>query len=123
MSPRNQMHLKILTPDGIILEKKSLIAINVPLADGRPIGILPGHAPLIAETVQGSVGYRTSTSKGDIEVHAGVLQIRNNKVTILTAGKVSETLSEFSEQPEKAYDRLMQTLMDKLVPEQKEKVS
>lgn len=122
MSPRERLHLKILTPDGIILEKDSLTAVNVSLADGLPIGIRPGHAPLIAETVQGSVNYRTSTSEEDVELLAGVLEIRNNNITILTAGKVSETPPEISTLPEKAYNRLMQTLIDKLEPEQEEKV-
>ena len=123
MSPRERLHLKILTPDGIILERKFLAAVNVPLVDGLPIGIRPGHAPLIAETVQGSVKYRTSTDEAEVELHAGVLEIRENVIMILTAGKVSTTPPEISTQPEKEFDRLMQTLIDKLVPEQEEKVS
>lgn len=123
MSPKQRLHLKILTPDGIILERSSLRAINVPLANGLPLGIRPGHAPLIAETLRGSVKYRTSTSEIAVELHAGVLEIRENVVMILTAGEVSETPPEISTQPEKAYDRLMQTLIDKLVPEQEKKVS
>jgi len=123
MSPREQLHLKILTPDGIILERNALTAVNVPLADGLPIGIRPGHAPLIAETVEGSVKYRTSTSEAEVELHAGVLEVRKNVIMILTAGKVSTTPPEISTQPEKEFDRLMQTLIDKLVPEREEKVS
>jgi len=123
MSPRDRLHLKILTPEGIILETDALTGVNVPLADGLPIGIRPGHAPLIAETVEGSVRYRTPNSEAAIELHAGVLEIRENDIIILTAGKVSTTPPEVSKQPEKAYDRLMQTLIDKLLPEQEEKVS
>ena len=123
MSPRERLHLKILTPDGIILERNSLTAVNVPLADGLPIGIRPGHAPLIAETVKGSVKYRSLSSEEEVELHAGVLEIRENVIMILTAGKVSTTPPEISTQPEKQFDRLMQTLIDKLVPEQEEKVS
>lgn len=123
MSPKERLHLKILTPDGIILERSSLTAVNVPLADGLPLGIRPGHAPLIAETVRGSIKYRTSTSEKGVVLHAGVLEIRKNVVMILTAGEVSETPSEISTQPEKAYDRLMQNLIDKLVPEQEKKAS
>lgn len=123
MSPRERLHLKILTPQGIILERDALTGVNVPLADGLPIGIRPGHAPLIAETAQGRIRYRTTTSEADIELHAGVLEVRQNDIMILTAGKVSETPPEISTQPEKAFDRLMQTLIDKLVPEQEEKVS
>lgn len=122
MSTRDYLQLVILSPEGIIFEKDGLTAVNVPLADGLPIGIRPGHAPLIAETVQGSVRYRTTESEADIKIHAGVLEIRENDVRILTAGKISETPPEISDQPEKAYDRLMQSLIEKLVPEQEEKV-
>ena len=51
----NELTLKILTPDGQVLEADHLIEVVVPLADGGTIGIRPQHAPLIAETVTGTV--------------------------------------------------------------------
>ncbi len=106
--------LKVLSPEGIIFEEKDLHAVNVPLADGCPIGIRPGHAPLIAETEQGTIRYRSADSKEEILLHAGILDIRDNIVTLLTVGKVEETPNSNSEPTTTEYDRLMQTLIEQI---------
>lgn len=118
MNPNSLLALKVITPEGIIFEIENLTSINVPLADGSPIGIRPGHTPLIAETVQGMLVFRSGQNKESIHLHAGVLDIRNDNVTILTAGKVEENLAEVAEPLETEYDRLMQTLVKKLSPDQ-----
>jgi F0F1-type ATP synthase epsilon subunit len=114
MSKETLLSLEILTPEGTILKADSLFSINVPLADGSPIGIRPGHAPLIAETLQGSVRFRTAESESQIELHAGVLDIRDNRVIILTPGKVSGTPREIADGSETEYDRLMGSLIEKI---------
>ncbi len=111
--------LRVLTPEGIILEADQLSAVNVPLVDGGMIGIRPLHAPLIAETDQGEVIYRNQGEPKAIELHAGVLDIHQNVITILTAGEVTETPPEVAQAPETEYDRLMQTLIEHLYPEEK----
>jgi len=105
--------LKILSPDGIILTEESLYAVNAPLADGFPIGIRPGHAPLIAETEQGIVHYRNNKGKRGKNLHAGVLEIRDNQIIILTTGEVSKISPEITQRKESEYDRLMNTLIEK----------
>ncbi|MDY6867477.1 MAG: hypothetical protein SVT56_06170 [Chloroflexota bacterium] len=92
--------------------------MNVPLVDGGMIGIRPLHAPLIAETVQGEVAYRSQGERKAIELQAGVLDIYQDVITILTAGEIAETPPEVAEKPETEYDRLMQTLIDHLIPEE-----
>ncbi len=103
--------LKVITPDGLVLQKTHLNAINIPLAEVSSIGVRPGHAPLIAETARGTVHYRDEASEDKITLHSGVLEIRNNIVTILTAGEVEKTSSEELESAEHKYERLMQTLV------------
>lgn len=118
MNPEPILQLRVVTPEGIILNAEGLTAVNVPLVDGGAIGIRPGHAPLIAETVKGVVRYRKINSEEEINLHSGVLDINNNVVTILTAGEVAEISSEFAKPGDNEYDRLMQTLINTLHPDQ-----
>ena len=111
---RGSLELKILTPEGSLIEADSLESINVPLADDFPIGIRTGHAPLIAETIKGKVIYRGSSQENQIELHAGVLEIRENMVVILTPGKVSSMPREINQPSVTEYERLMNTLAEKL---------
>lgn len=123
MTKKPSLELQVLTPEGIILKADQLSAVDVPLVDGGMIGIRPLHAPLIAETVQGEVIYQSHGERKSIELHAGVLDIQEDVITILTAGEVAETPQKVAEKPEKEYDRLMQTLIDHLYPEEEPDVS
>ncbi len=117
MSLGNELGLKVLSPEGIILEAHNLDAVNVPLVDGGTIGIRRGHAPLIAETIQGPVVYKQGADLNSINLHAGVLDIRNNLVTILTAGEVEQTSSDITQPAETEFDRLIQTLINHTEPD------
>jgi len=121
MHSDNLLVLKVITPEGIILQKAHLNAINIPLAGVSSIGVRPGHAPLIAETARGTVRYRDAESKETINLHSGVLEIKNNLVTILTTGEIEKTSLEASESTENKYDRLMQTLVKQIDPEAEKK--
>lgn len=114
MNASEKLSLKVLTPEGLIFEEEDLSAINVPLADGCPIGIRPGHAPLIAETVKGSIRIRSAKKEDKIHLHAGVLDIRDNKVILLTTGEVEKTPDSIAEPVPTEYDRLMQTLIHQI---------
>lgn len=106
------LKLRILTPEGVILDEDTLTSINIPLADDCPIGIRPGHAPLIAETKKGVVRYWGSEKVGDITLHAGILEIRDNEITILSPGEVSTISPEITHPSATDYDRLMDTLVE-----------
>ena len=106
--------LRVFTPEGTILEADSLSSVNVPLADDCPIGIRPGHAPLIAETKKGIVHYRGQHQEEIIQLHAGILEIRDNEIIILTSGEVSTISPEITQPTELEYERLMKTLVEKL---------
>lgn len=114
MSP-DTLTLKIITAQGTILEKEGLSAVNLPLLDQLPIGIRTGHAPLIAETSKGKIKYRSPEEEGEINIHQGVLKVRNNLVTILTSGEVTEEVDDDCQFSNELlnYDRLMKTLVDK----------
>lgn len=116
MNKKSLLSLNILTAEGVILEKEDLEAVNVPLVDELPIGIRPGHAPLIAETKTGSIVYRTSKSEQQIEIHAGVLNIRDNVVTILTPGEVANFPPDSPGKLKTEYERLLRALLGSYHP-------
>ncbi len=87
--------------------------VVVPLADGGPIGIRPKHTPLIAETISGTIQYQTEEERFEVDLLAGILSIRDNVVTILSAGEsdVAEITIETSADP---FDRLAEVLQGEL---------
>ena len=121
MNPQPLLTLRILTPEQIVLDKNQVQAINIPMGDGGSIGIRPGHAPLIAETNQGVVKYRLENEEIQIALYAGVLDIRDNIVTILTAGEVDVNQQADFLVFDKKYERLLQTLIGQM--DQEEAVS
>lgn len=80
---KSLLSLQIITPEGIILKKEGLSAVNVLLETDYPIGIRPGHAPMLAAIKPGIVKYRSPDKMGQFKVNPGILRIRNNTITIL----------------------------------------
>lgn len=116
MSSSSLLTLRILAPEGAILEKKNLTAVNVPLVDGESIGIHPSHAPLIAETSKGVIQFRSDISQDRIELYPGVLNIKENLVVILTVGEISQKDNVILEPADTEFNRLIQTLTSDLDP-------
>jgi len=114
MTLEKSLTLKVFTPNGLIHELTELSTINVPLANGYPIGIFPGHAPLIAGTLQGSIRYQRTKQKGEFKLDAGILSIRDNVVVIFTVGELGESEKLQPSIEEIKYNRLMERLVNKL---------
>lgn len=112
------LRLRILTPESVVLDVGEIQAITIPTGEGGTIGIRPGHAPLIAETHRGVVKYRKENESDEIALFAGVLDIRNNVVTILTAGEDNRQQKGAFYETEKKYERLLQTLISQLTEEE-----
>jgi F-type H+-transporting ATPase subunit epsilon len=82
------LHVTIITPARAVFDAEAK-AVTVPAFDGE-LGVLPGHAPLLA--LMGTGELRVTTVAGAIEkiaVRGGFLQVANNKVTVLTPESVS----------------------------------
>lgn len=82
----NALTLVILTP-----ERKSsiegVLALTVQLVDGS-LGILPGHAPLLAETSAAPLLYRSiAGGEEQLSLGSGILWVDHDKVTIFIAGE------------------------------------
>jgi ATP synthase F1 epsilon subunit len=105
----DELTLRILSPDGQVLEASHLQEVIVSLADGGPIGIRPKHAPLIAETVAGNVTIVKPGEMVEVALFSGLLTVRDNIVTILTTGEVEEAEAQADAATE-AIDQLTEAL-------------
>jgi F0F1-type ATP synthase epsilon subunit len=80
--------LNILTPAGALVSGRSIGWLQARLADGGSIGIWPGHAALLAETVGGAVRFLDGSQQQSLDLQAGILHIDAGGATILTPGVV-----------------------------------
>ena len=75
--------LEIMTPDRVVLSEE-VTSIRIQLADGW-WGILPHHAPFIAELPVGLLIYRKNGERRYIVLAGGTVEVQREKVLILTA--------------------------------------
>jgi F0F1-type ATP synthase epsilon subunit len=85
------LRLEILTPEDTLVDCEEVAWVQARLADGATIGIWPRHAPLIAETVDGSVRYADAEGEHAIELRGGFLHVEGGGVTILAPGRADDT--------------------------------
>ncbi len=76
------MYLEIITPEKKVYAG-DVDAVKLPGADGS-FGILNNHAPIIATLKKGTVKVTDSTKKVEnFEINGGVVEVLNNKITVL----------------------------------------
>ncbi|HUA14404.1 MAG TPA: F0F1 ATP synthase subunit epsilon [Verrucomicrobiae bacterium] len=82
--------LEIVTPEKKVVETAAE-EVQIPGKNGY-LGILPGHAPLIAELAVGEITYRENSAEQRLAVAWGFAEVLPDKVTILaeTAEKPSD---------------------------------
>jgi F0F1-type ATP synthase epsilon subunit len=83
----SQLYLQVRTPAETLLQVEAARWVHVRLADGAGISIYPGHAPLLAETVRGSLHYNDASGEHEFHARAGILQIEDDRVTVFTSGE------------------------------------
>jgi len=76
--------LVVKLPAETALDVQGVVWVQVQLADGGPITILPGHAPLVAETVTAPLRYKDGSGAHSLVPEAGVLYVSRGEVAIYT---------------------------------------
>ena len=110
------LRLTVLSPVKTLLDVADVAWLQVRLADGAGLGIYPGHAPLIAETISAPLRYATAEGEQQLELAAGILHITLERVWLLTAGATAELAPSASEADSELarFDRLAGALLTTL---------
>jgi F0F1-type ATP synthase epsilon subunit len=74
--------LRVITPIETIVKAEDVAWVRVTLADEGGLGIYPGHAPLLAETLAGALRYADAAGEHVVELSAGILSIQKDVVTV-----------------------------------------
>jgi F-type H+-transporting ATPase subunit epsilon len=85
------LSLEVVTPERLLV-REEVTAVQAPAANGY-LGILPGHAPLLAELGAGFLNYEAGGKSWYLAVHCGYLEILDDKVRVLaTAAERAEDI-------------------------------
>jgi F-type H+-transporting ATPase subunit epsilon len=76
------LHCTVVTPERAVLDAAA-DAVVVPAHDGE-IGILPGHARLLAKVGVGVLRVTSAGSTREMFVEGGFVQVVSDRVTVLT---------------------------------------
>ncbi|MEQ1856842.1 MAG: F0F1 ATP synthase subunit epsilon [Longimicrobiales bacterium] len=82
------LKVRVVSPDKIVFEGEAS-AVVAPAWDGQ-VGVLPGHAPMLALLGAGELSIdRVGGGSDEFQVAGGVLKVERDQVTLLTeyAGK------------------------------------
>lgn len=75
------MFLEIITPDKTVYSGE-VTAVQFPGSEGS-FGILNNHSPLISTLKKGKIKVTTGSSNQEFDVKGGVVEVLNNKITVL----------------------------------------
>jgi F-type H+-transporting ATPase subunit epsilon len=75
------LSLEVVTPERLLV-REEVTAVQAPAANGY-LGILPGHAPLLAELGTGFLNYEAGGKRWHLAVQGGYLEILANRVRVL----------------------------------------
>jgi F-type H+-transporting ATPase subunit epsilon len=76
------LHVTVLSPERTVYEGVA-DSVTAPAHNGS-LGILRGHAPLMALLGEGALRIRTGGQELRFQVSGGFLQVANNEVTVLS---------------------------------------
>ncbi len=77
----DSLNLKVLTPDGPVLEGE-VTEVTLPGSNGE-MGIFPQHAALLTGIVPGRLAYRAPDGNDTAALGRGVAEVQNNEVRVL----------------------------------------
>jgi F-type H+-transporting ATPase subunit epsilon len=110
MSLPNKIHLEIVTPEKQLFSG-AVDSITVPAKTGY-MGILPGHAPLLAELGVGEIAFKTGDVTDFLFSSWGFMEVLPERVVVLA--QTAELASEIDiKRAEEAKTRAEQRLSSK----------
>jgi len=76
------LQLEVATPERLLL-REEVTEVQIPVKNGY-VGILPGHAPLLAEIGIGMMSFVVDARKRYATVNRGFLEVLDDHVRVLT---------------------------------------
>jgi F-type H+-transporting ATPase subunit epsilon len=76
-----RLQLKVITPTRVVVDAE-VEGVTLPGALGA-LGILPGHAPLLAALRIGELTYRAGGREHHLAIHMGFAEVTANEVMVL----------------------------------------
>ncbi len=117
----NPLRLTVLTPTETIRDVKEVKHAHIHLADGYPIGVYPGHAPLLAETVAAPLRYTDDEGEHTINLTSGILHVEANIIRLLIGKQAIATAEETPDEADTCapaesprFERLAQAMLSAL---------
>ncbi len=107
----NRLELEIVTPERRVLSER-VDEVVLPSIEGY-MGVLPGHAPLLAQLDVGEVSYRVGDKRHYLAISGGYAEVLRQSVSVLarTAERAEEIDLERAQQAQdRAESRLKQDL-------------
>jgi F-type H+-transporting ATPase subunit epsilon len=102
-----EIELEVATPERQLVHAQ-VDEVQIPAKDGY-LGILPGHAPLLAELSTGFLWYHSGGRRRYLAIHGGFLEVLPNKVRVLAdAAEIAEEIDV--ERARKALQRAQEQL-------------
>lgn len=87
----DMFELEVATPERLLVHEQ-VAELQVPAKNGY-IGVLPGHAPLLAELASGYMYYAAGGRRWYMAVHGGFLEVLADHVRVLaTAAEKAEEI-------------------------------
>jgi len=111
---KDKLTLVVVTPEKKLLDVETK-SVRVLLADGGSMGILPGHAKLIAATLAGDLDYLDMQGrKLHIKLGSGILLVDNDLVQVMTNILYEEYREEEDKEEDNLMDRITREIIEKL---------
>jgi F-type H+-transporting ATPase subunit epsilon len=103
------LELEVATPERLLVHDQ-VSEVQVPAKDGY-VGILPGHAALLAELGTGFMSYSFGAGKRYLSIHGGFMEVLEDHVRVLaTAGERAEEIDV--ERARRALERAQEQLVN-----------
>ena len=94
----DKLALEVVTPERLLV-REDVTAVQAPALNGY-LGILPGHAPLLAELGTGFMNYEAGGKRWYLAVHGGYLEVLADHLRVLAT--VAERAEEIDVERAKA---------------------
>lgn len=111
----DKLQLEIVTPERSVLTEQ-VDEVVMPSVEGY-MGVLPGHAPLLAQLDVGEVSYRVGQQRKYLAISGGYAEVQRGAVSVLA--RTAELSEEIDlERAQRAKEKAESALKGDLPPEE-----